>query len=192
MLAPGEVVRGDTVFEVPKDASGLSLHLDFESFTSFRFKRVTVSLGKKSESIGDLKQSLDDVRSTGKKASRDGVSVVVHGVRTTKQLSDVTEATDGHEFVVPDIEITNDGDERLLVSTLLQMRVKTGAGIAYTADIGASSALDQPLNESSDIKPGESSRGELAYQVETGTKPLYWVFNFLDTKKAYKAFWKLR
>ncbi|MGA9400482.1 DUF4352 domain-containing protein [Haladaptatus sp.] len=192
VLAPGEVVRGDMVFEVPKGTHGLSLRLDFESFTSFRFKQVTVSLGKKADSIADLKQSLDDVLSSGEKASRGSVSVIVHGVRTTKQLNEITDAADGHEFVVPDIEITNGGDERLLVSTLLQMHVKTGAGLAYTADIGASSGLKQPLNESSDIESGESHRGELAYQVETGTKPLYWAFNFLEADEPYKGFWKLR
>ncbi|ODR82230.1 hypothetical protein BG842_22505 [Haladaptatus sp. W1] len=193
VLAPGEVVRGDVVFEVPKSAARLSLRFDFEAFSRFEFERITVSLAETADSVADLKQSLGDaVLSQGTEASRDGVSVVVHGIRTTKKLDEFIEADDGYVFVVPDIEITNDGDERLFVSTLLQMRAKTGTGLAYTADISASSALKRPVNENSDIEAGASHRGELAYQVETGTAPLRWVFNFLEAETAYKAFWNLR
>ncbi len=193
VLAPGEVARGDVVFEVPKSASGLSLQFDFSTFDLFEYKRVTISLGKKANSIVDLKQSLGlDIHSTGKKVSHEDVSVVVHGVRTASKLGEFTSAKDGHQYVIPDIEITNNTGKPLTVSTLLQMRVKTGDGLSYTDDIGGSSSLDQAYNEASDIAAGQSRRGELAYQVKTDAKPLYWVFNFLNFDAEFKAFWKLR
>ncbi len=193
VLAPGEVARGDVVFEVPKSASGLSLQFDFSTFDLFDFKRVTISLDKKADSIADLKQSLDlNVHSTDKKVSHGDVSVVVHGVRTASELGQFASADDGHEYVIPDIEVTNNKDKPLTVSTLLQMRVKTGTGLAYTADLSGSSSLDQAYNEGSNIAAGESRRGELAYQVKTDAKPLYWVFDFIDFDEEFKAFWKLR
>ena len=193
VLAPGEVTRGDIVFEIPKSAKGLSLQFDFSTFDLFNFKRVTISLDEEAEQVSDLKQSLDlDVRSTGKKVSHGDVTVIVHGVRTESELGQFTSAKDGHEYVIPDIEVTNNTDKPLTVSTLLQMRVKTDTGLSYTADIGGSSSLDQAYNEGSDIAAGESRRGELAYQVKTDAKPLYWVFDFIDFDVEYKAFWKLR
>ena len=192
-LAPGEVSRGDVVYEVPKDAEGLTMQFDFSAFDLFKFDRVTVDLSKKAESIANLEQNLGvDIRSPGGSASKGGVSVTVHGVRTESQLGEYTKPEDGNEYVIPDIEITNGTGEPLTVSTLLQMRVKTGAGLSYTADIMGSSSLSQSYNEGSDIAPDESRRGELAFQVEEGESPLYFVFDFLDLTDAYKAFWELR
>ncbi|WP_224269285.1 DUF4352 domain-containing protein [Haloprofundus salinisoli] len=193
ILAAGEVARGDVVFEVPKDARGLTMQFDFSTFDFFEFERVTVDLESKADSIQDLEQSLQvDVHSPGDAVDHEDVSVTLHGVRTETELGSFTQAEDGNEYVIPDIEITNNTEEPLSVSTVLQMRVKDGSGLAFMADIGGSSQLSQGYSEGSEIAPGESRRGELAYQLEQGTSPLYWAFNFLNLSNEMKAFWELR
>ena len=193
ILASGEVARGDVVFELPKDAGGLTLQFDFSAMDFFEFERVAVTLGKQASEIADLSQSLNvDVRSPGAKATHEDVGVTVHGVRTTTKLGEFTQAAEGREYVVPDVEIHNGTGEELSVSTLLQMRVKTGSGLSYTPDIGGSSQLDRGYSEGSPIAAGEARRGELAYEVSTEAKPLYWTFDFLDIGEGNKAFWKLR
>ncbi|SFL07941.1 protein of unknown function [Halogranum rubrum] len=192
-LAPGEVSRGDVVYEVPKDVGELTMQFDFSAFDLFKFKRVTVNLSDEAESIANLSQKLNTkILSTGESASNGGVSVVVHGVRTESKLGEYTEAEDGREYVIPDVEITNGTEEPLTVSTMLQMRVKTGTGLSSTADLAGSSSLSRGYNEGSDIAPDESRRGELAFQVEEDASSLYFVFDFLDIADAYKVFWELR
>ncbi|WP_135305981.1 DUF4352 domain-containing protein [Haloarcula amylovorans] len=192
-LAPGEVSRGDVVYEVPKNAENLKMQFDFTAFDLFDFERVVINLGQTAGSVTDLSQDLGvDVLSPGDSASKNDVKATVHSVRTESQLGEFSQPDEGNEYVIPDIEITNNTDEALTVSTLLQMRVKTGTGLSYTADIMGSSSLDRGYKEGSDIAPGESRRGELAFQVEKGAKPLYFIFDFLDFADSYKAFWKLR
>lgn len=192
-LAPGEVSRGDVVYEIPKDTESLTMQFDFSAFDLFKFERVTVDLSQQTESVANLEQDLGvDVRSTGSTVLREGVSVTVHGVRTESELGEYSKPDEGNEYVIPDIEITNGTGEPLTVSTMLQMRVKNGAGLSYTADIMGSSSLSKGYSEGSDIAPDESRRGELAFQVEKGESPLYFVFDFLDLTDAYKAFWALR
>lgn len=192
-LAPGEVSRGDVVYEVPTDAEGLTMRFDLSSFDFFEYNQVTIDLGNEASSSGDLSQDLGvEVNDPGAAADRNGVSVTVHGVRTTASLGEYSEADEGMEYVIPDIEVTNDTGEALTVSTLLQMRIKTGTGLSYQSDLMGSSALDKAYSEGSDIQAGQSRRGELAFQVEQGTSPLYFVFDFLDLADSYKAFWSLR
>lgn len=192
-LAPGEVSRGDVVYEVPEDAAGLTMQFDFSAFDLFDFERVTVDLAAEADSVADLKQELGvDVLSTGSSDSRGDVSVTVHDARTESKLDEYTTPDEGNEYVIPDIEITNGTGEPLSVSTALQMRVKTGAGLSHTADIMGSSSLSQGYSEGSEIAPDESRRGELAFQVEEGESPLYFVFDFLDLTDTYKTFWELR
>lgn len=193
ILASGEVARGDVVFEVPKDAEGLTLQFDFSAFDLFDFNRVTVNLGEEASEIADLEQSLNvDILSPGEEAMHEDVGVTVHGVRTESELGSFAQAEEGREYVIPDLEIHNGTDEELSVSTLLQMRVKTGSGLSYTADITGSSQLDKGYSEGSPIASGEARRGELAYEVNTDAEPLYWAFDFLDLGDGNKAFWKLR
>lgn len=192
-LAPGEVSRGDIVYEIPEDAKGLVLQFDFSAFDFFKFDRVTIDLENEANSAADLTQSLGvDVNTPGKQVSHDEIGVTIHAVRKETELGSFTEADEGHEYVIPDIEITNNTDEPLNVSTLLQMRVKTDTGLSYTADIGGTSSLSKRYSQGSEIAPGESRRGELAYQVPTDARSLYFVFDWYDLADGgHKAFWGL-
>ena len=192
VLAPGEVARGDVVFEVPTDVGDLTMQFDFSAFDLFEFERVTVDLAATAESVADLSQSLAvDVHSPGETASHQNVSVTLHGVRRATSVGEFDQAEDGTEYVIPDFEITNETSEPLTVSSLLQMQVKDHSGLAYDSDIGASSSLDSAYSEGSDIAAGESRRGELAYQVPVGESCLYWAFNFYSLLEPQKAFWRL-
>lgn len=192
-LAPGEVTRGDIAYEIPTSASGLTLQLDFDSFDLFKFNRVVVDLEEEASSIGDVEQDLRvDIRDTGESISQDDVSVTVLDVRTTDELSQFATADEGNEYVIPDIEVQNNTDEPLNVSTLLQMRVKTGQGFTYLSDLAGSSELSQGYTEGSEIAPGEARSGELAFEVPTDSSPLYFVFDFYSFRDAYKGFWQLR
>ncbi|WP_247413711.1 DUF4352 domain-containing protein [Halomarina salina] len=192
VLAPGEVSRGDMVFEVPEGTGDLTMQFDFSAFDFTSFDRVTIDLASEASSAADLTQDLGvEVNDPGTEATYEGVTVTLHGVRRESSLGDYAEAEEGSEYVIPDIEITNGTDEALTVSTLLQMRVKTGTGLSFTGDLMGSSSLDQAYEEGSDIAPGESRRGELAYQVETDTESQFWVFNFLDFSDPSKSFWTL-
>lgn len=192
VLAPGELARGDVVFEVPTDAGGLTMQFDFSAFELFELDRVTVDLGAAADSMSDLGQSLDvDVHSPGDAASHQAVSVRLHGVYRESSLGQFAQAEAGNEYLVPDFEVTNESSEPLTVSTLLQMRVKDRTGLAYTSDVSGTTSLDSAYSEGSDIAPGESRRGELAYQVPADQSCLYWVFNFLGVTEPRKAFWRL-
>lgn len=193
LLASGEVARGDMVFEVPTSASGFRLQFDFETFSLFDYDRVTITLSEKASPIADLSQSLNiDILSPGDMASQGDVTVTLHGVRTTEEVGEYTQAAEGNEFVITDIEIANESDEPLAVSSLLQMALKDGRGFTYGSALGATSQLDQKYSEGSEISPGESRRGELAYEIATDVDTIYWMFNFLDFNADHKAFWQMR
>jgi hypothetical protein len=192
-IAPGEVSRGDVVYEVPKDASGLTMQFDFEAFALFDFSRVEIDL---SESTGDpttLNQNLQvEIYGTDDTVEFQDVQVTFNSVETTKELGSFAQAEEGNEFVIADVSTTNNTDEELTISTALQMVVKDGQGFSYSPSITATSALDQAYSQGSPLASGETRRGKVAYEVPTGTSPLYWVFEFSLWVDGSKTFWQVR
>lgn len=192
-LAPGEVERGDVVYEVPEDASGLTLQFDFQAFSFFDFERVVVDLSEEADSIADLSQSLKvDVRTIGEAVSYADTSVVVNSVQFTDQIGSYADADRGNEFAIVDITTTNESDEEKRISTLLQMLAKDGAGNSYPISITGLSQLDRAYEESTPLAPGERRRGKLAYEVPADTSTLYWIFEFTLWNEGDKTFWQLR
>lgn len=191
LLASGEVTRGDLVFEVPEDDTELTLVMDLSSFDLFSFSRVEVDLTEEADAIDDVEQSLDvEVDSLGETTTHGDVSVTLHDVRRETELGEFTQAEEGHEYVIPDIEVENGTDEELRVSTLLQMALKTETGLSYSVSVD-SGQLDQQFSEQQPIAPGQNRRGELAYEVEEDSGQLFWAFNFLEFTNKTKAFWEL-
>lgn len=191
LLAPGEVNRGDLVFEVPEDDEELALVLDLSAFDLFTFSRVEVDLTREADQTEDVEQTLEvAVNGVGETVSHGDVSVTLHGVRTETELGEFSEAEEGHEYVIPDIEVENGTDEELRVSTLLQMALKTETGLSYSVSVD-SGQLDQQFSEQQPIAPGQNRRGELAYEVEQDARGLYWAYNFLEFGDPMKAFWGL-
>jgi hypothetical protein len=192
VLAPGEVSRGDMVFELPEDASGLTLEFDFTAFSLFAFDRVLVNLEEQADSTANLEQTLQvSVNDVGSSVSHGDVTIALNEVRTESSLGQYTSPDDGNEYYVTNITVTNDSDEPLSVSTLLQMAVKDGTGLTYGSDLMATSSLDRAYSEGSEIAPGDSRRGELAYQLPTDIGTAYWTFNFYTFDAEQKAFWEI-
>jgi hypothetical protein len=192
VLAAGEVSRGDLVFELPKDASGLDLQFDFTAFSLFDFDRVTVTLDEQADSIADLSQSLQiPINKIGDSVSNGDVTVTLNSVRTEEELGPYTQAKDGEQFHITNITVTNETDEPLSVSTILQMAIKDGSGLTYGNDLGGTSALDRAYAQGSDMSPGGSRRGELAYALPKDITTAYWTFNFYDFAVERKAFWEI-
>lgn len=191
-LAPGEVVRGDTVYEVPKDAEGLSLQFDFSAFDFFNLDRVTIDLSQQADETADFEQELGvDILGVGDKDEHKGVSITVDNVRYEDSLGSFAEAEEGNEYVIPEILVGNDTGEPLTVSTVLQMRVKDQSGLSYRMDISGQSQLERGYSESSDIADGEQRRGELAFEVPKDADVLHFVFDFMDLGSGMKTFWEL-
>jgi len=192
-IAPGEVSRGDVVYEIPKDASGLVMQFDFQAISLFEFSRVEIDLSQSVDDPGSLQQNLQvDVYAPGDAVKFDNVQVTVNGVETTTSVGSFSEAAEGNEFVIVDITTTNNTDEELTISTLLQMLLKDGKGFNYPMSITAMSGLDRSYDEGSPLVAGESRRGKVAYEVPKGTKPLYWAFEFSVWVEGTKTFWQVR
>lgn len=191
-LAPGEVARGEVAYEVPEDASGLSMQFDFGSFDLFSFSRVTVDLGSTASEVADLSQEIAvDVHSAGDTVSKQDLQVTLHGFRTETALDSYTEADDGNRYAIPDVSVKNDTGEPLSVSIALQMLVKDGTGRAYTVDAGGLSSLDQAFAQGSEVAAGETRRGEIAYQVPEDADELFFAFEFGLLADGDKTFWAL-
>ena len=192
-LVPGEVARGDLVYEVPKDASDLTLQFDFETVSFLTVDRVTVDLESEASSTADLEQNLQvDVHSIGDPVESGGVKVAVNGVEFTEKIGDFTTAGEGKEYAIVDITTTNQTGSSQTISTALQMLVKDGQGRTYPLSISAAASLDRSYDEASPLADGEERRGKVAYEVPKGTSPLYWAFEFSLWTNGDKTFWKLR
>ncbi|RQG90947.1 DUF4352 domain-containing protein [Natrarchaeobius chitinivorans] len=192
-IAPGELERGDVVYEVPEDATNLSLEFDFDLGLFGTLQRATIDLEAEADDPHVLEQDLRvDVHDVGAGIEHEGTTVTVNEIETATELDEFTAAGDGREFVIVDITVANDTGEEQHVSTLLQMQLKDDDGYSYGEDLGAVAALDQAFEEGSPIADGDQRRGRIAYEVAEGLTPLYWVFEFALFDQGDKTFWGIR
>ncbi len=192
-FAPGEVGRGAVPFEIPTDASGLELVFDFDVSLFGGIDRATIDLETEADQVHQLEQTLQvEVYSPGDTVEYGDVQTAVNEFRTESSLGEFAQPDEGNEFVVVDISITNNTGEEQRFSTILQMMVKDGDGYTYQEDLTATSQLDRGFDEGTPLSDGETRRGELAYEVQTGRSPLYWAFEFSVFASGNKTFWQLR
>ncbi|MFC6733743.1 DUF4352 domain-containing protein [Haladaptatus sp. DYSN1] len=190
-LLPGEVSRGDVVYEVPMDAAGLTYSLDFTNRSEVALSNVTIDLESTVASVTDLEQSLETVHPLGEPVSNNDVRVTVTEVRTATELGDGITATEGHEFVLPTLEITNDRTDSIPISSFWNMRLKRETGLVYTADLWAWESLSNGFEVGS-LDAGETERGELAFHISIDSKARYFMFDWYNLDADYaKAFWAL-
>jgi len=191
-FAPGEVERGAINFEIPDDAEGLELVWDFDIGLFSGIDRVYINLEDET-SVHTLEQDLQiDVHDVGTTIEFGDVQVTVNEVRTESELGTFTEPDPGNEFVVVDISIENQTGEEERISTILQMLIKDGEGWSHQEDFGAAVELDRAFDEGSPIADGETRSGEVAYELEEGLSPLYWIFEFSLWTDGDKTFWQIR
>lgn len=80
-LVPGEVMRGDLLFRVADNASGLTLNFDFSDSSLLDLRQVTVDLTQRASTISDLTQDLKvDINSIGDSVGYEGLEVTINGV----------------------------------------------------------------------------------------------------------------
>ncbi len=181
------------VYEVPTDADGLTLQFDFSGISLFNLERAIVNLDSEASSVANLEQNLKvETYAVGDTVEYKGTKVAVNDVSTTESLGEFTEADSGKEFVVIDISTTNETGEKQTISTIVQMLLKDGEGFSYQEDLMATSSLDRNYEQGSPLADGETRRGRLAYEVEAGLSPLYWIFDFSLWTEQDKTFWKIR
>lgn len=191
-FAPGEVERGSLVFELPEDATSRSLVFDLDYAIFGGIDRVEVDLENETDAY-QLAQDLQiDLHAVGDAVDFSGVDVAVRDVRVESALGMFAEPDPGNEYVVVDIEVTNDTGEEQWISTILQMLVKDDDGWSYQEDWAAAAELDRAFDEGSALADGETRAGEVAYEIEEGLSPLYWVFEFTLWTEGDKTFWELR
>lgn len=192
-LVPGEVERGDLVFEMPETADGFRLQFDLSAFDVFSLERVVVDLTSRAEEVADLEQDLGvETHSVGSAVERREVTATVHGVRTATELGEFTSADEGNEYVIPDVTVENGTGSPLTPGLSISSAVKDGRGRSYGPDVAASTELDRAFAEGSDIAPGSARRGEVVYQVPAESSLLHWTYDFSAFEAGYKTFWRLR
>jgi hypothetical protein len=191
-LASGEVARGDVVFEVPRDATGLSLEVDLGEVDLADLDRALIDLSSSSGSPADLSQDLAvSLHGVGDAVSSSGTTVTLHGFSTTDEIG-FASADDGNQFAVVDVSVTNETGEPKSVAPPVQMVAKDGTGLAHLVSVEAQGGLDQAFAEDSPIADGQTRRGRVAYEVPEAVRPLHWAFDFWLFAGGEKAFWKLR
>jgi len=191
-LAPGEVARGDVAFEVPTDASGLTLQFDFSAFSFTDLNRVTVDLTRTADTVADLRQSLHvPIHAVGDAVTHDGVTVTVNSVDYETSMGSYTKAPSGHEYAIVDVTTANGTNDSVAFSSLLQMATKDGSGRSFSYSAAASSQLTRDYS-GGEVSSGDSVRGKVAYEVPTDDSPLYFTFEYSVITGGSKTFWKLR
>ncbi|MFW5911492.1 MAG: DUF4352 domain-containing protein [Halolamina sp.] len=192
-FAPGEVERGAIPFELPTDAAGLRLVFDFTVSVFGGVDRATIDLTSEADQIHRLEQELQvDVYSPGETVADGDVETTLEEFRTESSLGEFAQPDDGNEYGIVDISIRNDTGEEKQFSTLLQMMLKDGEGYTYQEDLTATSQLDRAFDEGTPLSDGETRRGELVYEIESGLSPLYWAFEFAVFATGNKTFWELQ
>lgn len=189
-LAPGEVTRGALVFEVPKDASGLTLHVDLDE-SLFENDGVAIDLdaqGSGRTLTHDLQVAVQEVGDT---LDYQHTHFTVNNVRTSMEEG-FASPDEGNEFVIVDITVENTGEYDLTVSTLLQMDLKDAKGRTYSTSLTAMSTLDRSFSEGEPIAPGGQRRGEVAFEAKQELSPLYLVMDFDVFAEGDKSFVRLR
>jgi hypothetical protein len=191
-FAPGETARGDIAFEVPQDATDLTLNFDFRSFSFTEYDRVTIDLSSTASTRGDLEQSLRvPIHGLSDSVTHDGITVTVHSVEFESSLGEYTQAPEGREYALVDITTANGRDETTSFSSLLQMSMKNGAGREFGQSAVASGRVTQAYS-GGNVPPGERVRGKVVFEVPRGESPLYFTFAHSVLSGGRKSFWQLR
>lgn len=190
-LAPGEVARGDIMFEIPRSVTGLKLKFH-SAFSFMDFKPVTVDLSSKSSSIADLEQSLRvPIHSIGKSVTHDGISVRVESVAFTRTLQQNTRAHKDQEYAIVYVKISNNSDSQVNFPLLDALWMKDGTGWLFSVYIPA---LDQStrLTSQSEIPAGTHIQRKMVFEVPKGVSPLHFAFDYFPISSGPKMFWKVR
>jgi len=186
-LAPGEVVRGDLVYDVVADAEGLVLDLEPEASGD----PVVVDLeAEPDDEPGEtLEQAVDEVEAFSQGVEYGGIDVAVGSLEHGNNLGGFMQSDEGYEIVAVGVTIDN-GSGRDRTLTPEQGQLKDDLGRIYAESPGATRTLDGFDDVA--LSDGDTYDGTVAYQIAEGIDDLYWVFDFTEWGEPRRAFWQLR
>lgn len=192
-LAPGEVMRGDTVYEIAEDATDFTLEVDLPTATFGDLDRIVIDLETEAPTPADLEQTLDvDIHEPGTAVSTGAFRVSLNSVEFRRTVGDDTATESGFEFAIVDITTRNESEAVGNLSLSLQTLVKDGTGRGSRDSIRGTSELPRGYDQLSPLAPGESRRGLVAYTVPAEVEPLYWIFDATYLEPGSRALWLLR
>ena len=154
---PGEVVRGQLLFQVPTDETGQTLQIS----TAGSFPGTFVDLSTTAPSVADLSQDLvEEAATPGQSVSLLDERFRVDSVETTSTVGS-TQAAPGTEFAVVEATLTNDSSQAKFVTS--QTRLKDSTQQLYAAV--------PRLSTNTEIPAGASDTGVIVYEVDSGSGP---------------------
>jgi hypothetical protein len=186
-LAPGEVVRGDLVYDV--DGAAEKLVLAFGSAMDDERVVVNPTAARPASATTRLVQELASVVPFSQTVESAGIEVRLTSLEQGNNLGGFLQSEEGYEVVAVGVTIENhSGRDRTLRPTQTQLKDQTGRVYeAVPTVVGALNGLDDV-----EVHDGEEHEGEAAYQVEEGRSALYWVFDFGEWGENRRVLWQLR
>ena len=176
-IGPGERIRGSVGFQVPQDAKGLQFVFDSSVFGSGG--RIFVDLGDEpivvdvpAEITGETAATTFEV---GDIIEIGNLGLIVNEV-SFPAGDDFTQPDAGNKFIAVDLSITNNTNESQAISSLLQMNLKDGTGQLYDVDL-ISQVASGGTSPDGELAPGETLRGQVAYQIPVDAQDLVFVFD---------------
>lgn len=213
-LAPGELVRGDVVYEIDDGSEGLVLELasvadgggsvatDYASesesdaiesntdASATDLETVRVDLEAETDSIVTLEQDpAVDVLSFAESVDVEAVELTVTTLEHGNNLGGFMQSEAGYEIIAVGLAIENaSGRDRSIVAGQSQLTDEFGRRHAEAPR--AVRALER--FHGLELAAGDAYDGKVAYQIEEGLDDLYWVFDFTEWGAKRRVFWKLR
>jgi hypothetical protein len=186
-LAPGEVVRGDLVYDVDRAAE--KLVLAFGSATDDERVVVDPTAARPASATTRLVQEPASVVPFSQTVESAGVEVRLTSLEQGNNLGGFLQSEEGYEVVAVGVTVENhSGRDRTLRPTQTQLKDQTGRVYEVVPTVvGALNGLDDV-----DVRDGEDHEGEVVYRVEEGASALYWVFDFGEWGENRRLLWQLR
>ncbi|MDJ1433176.1 DUF4352 domain-containing protein [Halostagnicola sp. A-GB9-2] len=185
-LAPGEVARGNLLYEVDEDAEELVLDLEIGEET----EEYVLDLESEADSPETIEQDLTgDVLSFSQGVETADLEVAVTGLEHGNNLGGFMQSDEGYEIVAVGVTFENESGREYTLSSE-QAQLKDESGYSYEQAAGVVRALEGFDDDV--LEDAEESDRKVAYQIEEGISELYWVFDFGEGGADRRAFWKLR
>jgi hypothetical protein len=175
-LVPGEKVRGKVGFQVPETVTNLEFVFDASLFGT---GKIFINLGgipAKVDAPAEIQgETTQQTYNVGDTIALGTNTLVVNDV-TYPPGGQFAQPKPGNKFIVVDITFENKGVEAVLVSSLLQMKLKDSDGNKYGVDLMATTSAEGSSVDG-EIAPGERVRGQIGFQIPESVLGLIFVFD---------------
>jgi hypothetical protein len=201
-LAVGERTRAKFGYEVPETEQEFSLKAGCRNYEGGSKEEIIVKLGAKpgtAEAPGLFTgEVVDDPLSLGTSAMVNSVEITVREVIPfpEKYLDPdsnprVSPPMSWMKYIIVDLVLENKGDEDVNVSQITDFYARDPEGWRYLTISWASQALDDPIDESIKLKPGDEISGQMVLQVPKDPGHLFFVFEYGYGRAGARAFFRM-